>query len=300
MEFLIFSINGGAGKNIAATAVIKAIKKANPDINIIILTAFKEVWLYNPNIYRVYIFGQPSYFYNDFIKDKKVKIFCIDPYLTEDYILKRKHLIEIWCDICGVKFDNETPELFFNQREIEFVKNFYIQDKKLFVIQTNGGFPQDLKISWMRDLPISVAQPIVDKMFQQGFAPIHIRRDDQPALNRTEQFKGSLREMFLLIRFSEKRLFMDSVAQHAAAAVGAHSTVTWVRNSPEILGYSSHHNIVTSAHDELDVFSNSVLEPYDITGNLYQCPFKEGTELFDTEIILTSLENQKNKITLIT
>ncbi len=292
-NFVILSINGGIGKNILATAVVKAIKKCNPDMNIIILTAYKDVWLYNPNVYRVYNYGQTPYFYQDYIKDKKVKIFNIEPYSTSDYILKKKHLIEIWCDLVGVKYNNEKPELFFNQRELDYVKNKIVGDSKILLIQTNGGMQQDVKISWMRDMPLDTAQEVVNKFIGQ-YRIIHVRRQDQPALNNVEVFNGELRELFSLIKFSDKRLFIDSMCQHISSALGKESTVLWVRNNPEILGYSSNHNIVTKVEDEIDVLSNSLFEPYDITGNIYQCPFKEGTKLFDVDEIVESLNNQKN------
>ena len=56
-----------------------------------------------------------------------------------------------------------------------------------------------------------------------------------------------------------------------------------------MLGYKIHDNIVTKAEDEIDVLSESFLEPYDISGNIYQCPFKEGTVLFDADEILKTL-----------
>jgi uncharacterized phage-like protein YoqJ len=42
-KYSIFTISGGAGKNVLATAVVKAIKRSEPDRKIIILTAYKEV-----------------------------------------------------------------------------------------------------------------------------------------------------------------------------------------------------------------------------------------------------------------
>jgi hypothetical protein len=229
------------------------------------------------------------------VKDKKnVRIFNLEPYSTNDYILKNKCLIQIWCELYGIKYKNEMPELYFNQREIEFAKNNIIGDKKNLLIQTNGGGQQDTKISWVRDLPLSTAQEVVEH-FKNEFRIIQIRRDDQPKLNGVDYFTGGLRKIFLLIRFSEKRLFIDSVCQHAAAALKKESTVIWIRNNPEILGYSLHDNIVTKVEDEFNVFSNSVLEPYDITGNIYECPFKEGTKLFDSDEIIASINNQKNK-----
>jgi hypothetical protein len=66
--------------------------------------------------------------------------------------------------------------------------------------------------------------------------------------------------------------------------------VTWVRNTPEVLGYSIHTNIKTMIPDELDTTFNSFLEPYDIGGAIYQSPFREGTQLFDAQQIIVELE----------
>lgn len=294
-SYFIFSISGGAGKNVLATAVIKAIKKSYPEKKIIILTAFKDVWLYNPNIYRVYQHGQTPNFYKDFIQNKDVQICASEPYLTNDYILKKKHLIEIWCDLAGVPYNNEKPELFFNQREIEYSENLRgLNQAPIFVIQTNGGVQQDVKVSWMRDMPIGLAQSIINDLAGR-FRVIHIRRDDQPALQGAEQFKGSLREMMVLIRYSKRRLLIDSVSQHIAAALDKKSTILWVRNNPSVLGYAMHDNIITEVEDELDSISDGLFEPYDITGNIYQCPFKEGTQLFDKNVILKSISLQGEK-----
>ena len=71
-NILIFTVSGGAGKNVLATAVVKAIKKANPETNIIVVTAYKDVWMYNPNVYRTYAFGNTPNFYKDYIKDKRM------------------------------------------------------------------------------------------------------------------------------------------------------------------------------------------------------------------------------------
>lgn len=292
-EFVVLNINGGAGKNVLATAVVKAIKKQTPDIKIIVITAYKDVWVHNPNVYRVYQQGLMQYFYSDYVKDKKTQIIALEPYSTNDYLQRNKHLIEIWCDLAGVKYNNDQPELFFNNREVEFVQRRFLDGRKIFLVQTNGGFQQDVKISWMRDLPLDTAQEVINH-FVNEYRVIHVRRDDQPFLKNTEQFVGSIRDLFLVIRLSEKRLLIDSLCQHVASALKKPSTVLWIRNSPEMLGYAIHDNIVTKVEDEIDTLSNSVLEPYDIAGNIYQCPFKEGTKLFEAEEIIQSLKNQLN------
>lgn len=291
-NFIIFSISGGAGKNILATAVVKAMKKQYPDMNIVVLTAWKDVWLYNPNVYRSYTFQNSPYFYENYIKNKNnIKIFSIDPYQTESYILKNDHLINIWCKLLDIQYNGEMPELFFNKREVEFVQNNVVRNEPIFLIQTNGGADVNNKYSWMRDLPIGVAQEVVEN-FRGEVRLMHIRRDDQLPMKDVEQFKGSLREMFILIRESKYRLFIDSVAQHASMAVGKKATITWVGNNPQVLGYSLHDNIVTDAVEDLHALDFSLLEPYDIAGQIPQCPFAEGAKLFEVEEIIKSVKSQ--------
>ena len=44
-KHIIFHIEGGIGKNIMATAVAKAIKKAHPDRKLIVVSPWAAVWL---------------------------------------------------------------------------------------------------------------------------------------------------------------------------------------------------------------------------------------------------------------
>ena len=290
-NFIIFHVSGGIGKNILATAVVKAIKREYPNWNIIVLTAWKDVWLYNPYIYRSYVFQQSQFFYADYILNKNVLIFALEPYMSQDYLLKRDHLIRIWCQMCGVAYDNETPEMFFNSREIEYVKNNYVKNEPILLVHTHGGGQSDIKHSWMRDMPIEIAQEVVEQ-FRGEVRIMHVRRDDQIPLKDVEQFKGGIRELLVLIRESKYRFFIDSMCQHGAMAVGKKSLVCWIRNHPDILGYSFHDNYVTEAKDEINSLDWSVLEPYDISGQVAQCPFKEGTKLFDVDTIVKNIRNQ--------
>ena len=53
---IIFICDGGIGKNIVGTAVVRAIKKQFPDKNIIVVAGCPDVFMYNPNVYRTYNF----------------------------------------------------------------------------------------------------------------------------------------------------------------------------------------------------------------------------------------------------
>ena len=70
MEYIVFQISGGVGKNVIATAVVRAMNLKYPDRKILILTAHPDIWINNPRIHRVIQFGQTAYFYDDYIDGK--------------------------------------------------------------------------------------------------------------------------------------------------------------------------------------------------------------------------------------
>ena len=95
MKFSVMHIEGGIGKNILATAVVSSLKTAEPDRKIILVTAWPQVWFNNPDVHEIYPMGQVANFYKNYIKDKDTKVFRLEPYHTEDYILNKNHLIRI-------------------------------------------------------------------------------------------------------------------------------------------------------------------------------------------------------------
>ena len=76
-EYSIFHIEGGLGKHVLATAVAKCIKNNHPNRELIIVCAYPEVFLNLDYVDRVYRIGMTPYFYDDYIKDKGRKTYCI-------------------------------------------------------------------------------------------------------------------------------------------------------------------------------------------------------------------------------
>ncbi len=299
--FSVLTINGGIGKNIAATAVVKAIKREYPDTKIVIVTGWAEVWNNNENVYRVYRHNNTPYFYSDYVQGKDVNMFCLEPYSTDEYLLKENHLIDIWCKLCGVERKGEMPELIINEREKIFFTVKY-GNAPYVIIQTNGGAEnQTYKYSWMRDMPMGIAQKIVDEYNTRGqYRVFHIRRDDQPALNNVAQISApSIRELFWLVGNAANNVIIDSFAQHAAAALGAKADVFWIGNSPKVLGYPAHNNIVSKAAFEYENTRDYPFEPYDISGAIEQYPFKDGIDnIFDEQEVFKAIFMKPDDITI--
>lgn len=290
-EYIIFHVEGGLGKNIAATAVVKAINNQYPNKKIVVVTAWEEAWYHNPNVYRVYKFGQLSYFYDDFVFDN-TKIFRYDPYHSEDFILKRDHLVPLWCKQFGIEYNGEAPEMFLTPREIEMAQD-KIQPQAglpIMVIQTNGGAGgQYSKKSWARDIPIDTAQEIVDH-YKNKYRILHIRREDQPALNNVEPLTLPLRELFPVLLLSSKRLLIDSFVQHFCAAAELPSVVCWVSNTPNMFGYDINKNIMP-VQDKISKFNKyAYLEENDITGNISEYPYP-SLDIFNKNEIIEAIDS---------
>ena len=131
MNNIIFAIEGGLGKSIMATAVLKAIKAQYKKANILVSTAYPDVFINNPNVNKIITSANNSGIYRDYVQNKDAKVFISDPYSTSDYITESKHLIEIWCDMFGIKYNGEMPELFLSKAEKQYFEPFYRLDKPI-------------------------------------------------------------------------------------------------------------------------------------------------------------------------
>lgn len=287
---IIFQINGGCGKCVMATAVCEAIKKEYPEDNLIVVSGYSDVFLNNPNVHRAFSFGNISYFYDEYVDNKEILLLAHDPYLQTSYVKEEKNLIEIWCDLFNVPYNNEQPKIYLNDREVNFFKKKFQSDKPIFLLQTNGGAFSDQKYSWARDIPSSVAVQIIDT-FKDEYNIVHIRREDQIGFANTTPIMDSFRSLCVLTALSSKRLFMDSCSQHTAAAMGLSSTVCWIGTNPDVFGYEIHDNIKSNPFTNKPELKNSYLQKFNIIGDLLEFPYNNESEIFDIEKIISSLKS---------
>jgi len=286
-KYVILQIEGGIGKNVIATAVVRAIeKKFNKERKIVIVTAYPDIWELNPRVHKVLQFGQITHFYEDFIQNKDTLVMIQDPYRDNDYIFRQKHLAQIWCDMYDIQWDGEQTELYFTQLENDFVQTLINKDKPIFLINAFGGAQnQTHKYSWARDIPPVLAQEIVDEA-NKHYRVIQVRREDQIALKNCEYLSLSIRQLALALIQSDKRLLIDSYLQHAAASLNLPSVVLWACNSPRVFGYKIHTNI--SAKLQAASLKNSMYEPFDILGDPLQLATHPGS-LYNKVDVLKAL-----------
>ena len=289
---IILQVDGGLGKSIMATAIIKVIRKRYKNSKIIIVTGFPDVFLNNPDVYETYQLTQIHGFYLKFIKDQKCKIFVADPYSSSDFILDKPiSLLKTWCELYGLKYNNEQPQIYLTQPEIDYFTPYYTTDKPILAIQTNGG-PAGLgyQYTWTRDIPDPTVLELIEH-YKDNYTIIHIKREDQKIYPDTMQALDSYRSIAILLQLSDKRLLIDSFGQHMAAALNLKSTVCWSNTKPEIFGYKIHDNVKAEPKTKEEDFSNSMYGPYGLSENIHNIPYNELDEVFNTDKIITSINN---------
>ena len=289
-RYIVWHIEGGLGKNVAATALIESLQNKYSDRKIIIVASYPDVFINHPIVYRVYKVGNTQYFYDDFIKDKDTIVFKHEPYFETNHIMKRKHLIENWCNLLGIEYTNQYPVLNFNLVQ-QRLANMWKREKPVLVIQTNGGpFNSGLIYSWTRDIPFDVALMIAEK-YSKTHHIIQVCKPSSRKLPNVEVLdeQMSSMEIFLLLAIADKRILIDSCLQHAAAALNVESDVFWIGTSPKNFGYVLHNNIVANPPTNVTKMIDSYLFDYSFDGVTHECPYFTIEEMFNVSEIIKNI-----------
>jgi len=294
-KYTIFHIDGGIGKHIAATAVARCIKNNYPDRELIVVCAYPSPFINLNFVDRVYKTGITPYFYQDYILDKDSLLFKHEPYFTTDHIHENKNLIQNWCDLYNLKYNNEKPELVFNLREKQLSEVLWTSDKPIMVLQSSGGLYESenlIRYKWTRDMPIGLMNKIVEE-FKPYYNIFQVVKKNGILAEGTvpvdQQY--SVMELMTILLRSNKRVLIDSALQHGAAALDLPSTVLWIGTSPKVFGYEIHNNIVANQIKDFKL-PDSYLFDYNFEGTSHECPYINEEQMFDVDSIIDSIKKQ--------
>lgn len=295
-KYVIFHVDGGIGKNIQATSVAHAIAEHHPDRRLIVVASWLEPWIHNPKIWRYYRNGITPYFHEDFIQDQDTVVYRAEPYHSTGYHKKQTSLPEAWCDMIGVPFKRTDTRLYFNQLEVEEAKCWLQKNcsKPIMLLQTSGGSVANptFPFSWFRDIPAPIAQRVVDH-FKHKYNILHIGYQEQYKLQDVFSLSIPLRNLMSLFPYSEKRLFMDSFSQHAAAALNLPSVTCWIANSSKVFGYSIHKNIHSKIDFTLAQNFDGYLDAFGLQSPNFLCPSNYDLQtVLNVDEIIAAVEAQ--------
>lgn len=294
-KYAIFNVQGGIGKHIAATAVAKCIKNNFPDRELIVVCAWPSPFINLDFVDRVYKEGMTPYFYQDYVLGKDSLLFKHEPYFTTDHIHGNKSLIENWCELYGLEYNGEKPQLVFNLREKQLANVLWQSDKPIFLLQSSGGLynqPDGPVYKWTRDMPVDMTNKIVEE-FKENYNVFQVVKANglvaEGAIPIANEY--SVMELMTILLRSDKRLFIDSSLQHGAAALDLPSTVMWIGTNPKVFGYDLHDNIVAKQLPEFKL-PDSFIFNYNFEGITHECPYKTEEEMFDVDEIISSVKRQ--------
>ena len=293
-KYSLFHVQGGFGKHIAATAVAKCIKNNHPSRELILTAVYTEIYQNLPFVDRVYQLGNTSYYYQTYVEDMDSLIFANEPYFTTDHVNKKLPLIQTWSKMYGLKYKGEMPQITFNHLQKKIAKNFWTtraNGKPIMVMQTNGGLLNEQRpYLWARDMPITLAQKLVDH-YEKDYHIFQITKPAGEVLDGVEVIKDPMSNMELvsILLQSEKRIFIDSCMQHAAAALKMPSVVLWNGTSPKVFGWEMHTNIQARKPAKFKL-PNSVFFDFDFIGVEAEYPYvDEDEEIFDFDKIIEAV-----------
>lgn len=284
---IIFQINGGLGKSVMATSVCKSIKIKYPESKLILITAYPDVFLNNPNVDKCFRHNELKYFYKDYVENQDFLFFGQDPYMTNEHIKKEKHLIQTWCEMFDLPFVQNHGEFFLTSREIQFYSRKHSFKKPILVLQTSGS-AGDIAYNWTRDISPTTSSVIIDA-FKDQYSIVHVRNENQISYNDTNSFTDNIRAVAVMIQLSDKRILMDSCCQHIAAAFNLPSNVLWVTTDPKVFGYDLHNNIVAQPETSSISLKDSFLTKYELIGNISDFPYNNESEIFESKLLVQSL-----------
>lgn len=240
----ILEMTGGIGKHIMASSFIKWLNEKYPDSKISIISAYPEIFEYNPRIFRNLRLGQP-YLFEDYIKGRDLR--RGEPYgMIEYYRSENKmHLNKVWPKAYGFNeyIDNPEMELYLTQGEEMDGKIFNEQNPNLLTLQAFGGLPPGAMYSKekidssQRDMPYEFACKIVAMFLQRGFRILQIRNAGERPLPNTIQLQLPFRNVLPISKYSMGHIGIDSSMMHGAAVFKKPQLIFWGNTHKDNLGY---------------------------------------------------------------
>lgn len=234
---------GGMGFHIMFSSLIRWLNEKYPKSKINVISAYPELFEYNPRIYRNLRLDQP-YLFEDYIK--KTDYRTGSPYQMHDFYHKRMHMMKLLPKAFGFNDYNQKPqsEIFFTKGEEIDGQIFNKQNMPLLTFQMCGGLPMGVQPSRMkldsiqRDLPFKFAIKVAQSLLNKGFHLLQIRSESEPRIPGTIQIQLPFRNILPIIKHSIGHVGIDSSGMHGAAIFKKPQLIFWGQTHKDNLGYN--------------------------------------------------------------
>jgi len=294
MDYVI-EIQGGIGKHIMATSFIKWLNEKNPKKKITVVSAYPELFEYNPRIWRNLRLDQP-YLFEDYIDGNDYR--KGEPYALYEYYHEKMHLCEVYPKAYRFNSYNKDfeTEIYLTKGEEMDGKMFCQQNQPVITLQTLGGLPPGASPNRMkmdssqRDMPAKLAMKIVMGLVKKGFKVLQIRGPSEAPIPNTLQIQLPFRNLLPIIKNSVGHVGIDSSGMHAAAVFKKPQLIFWGHTHKDNLGYK--YDGFFDCFNEHGMHCRPHCQLPDRTGLF---PYKDKKEGFEFDYTDKQIEEYVNK-----
>jgi hypothetical protein len=240
----VIQLNGGIGKCICATSMIKWVNDKYPDRKITVISPWPELFEYNPRVWRNLPMNQ-AYLYEDYIKGKDYRIG--DPYNLIEYYReeKKEHICELYPKAYGFEEKDKyfETEFYTTVGEENDSINFKNSGPPVFTIQFHGGIPQGQPVpqhksdGTQRDMQVQLGTAITNKLRQKGFRVLQVAQQNEPAIPGALRMNLPFRRYICMIPQIVGHIGIDSSMMHGVATYKVPQLIFFGQTHKDNLGY---------------------------------------------------------------
>ena len=303
----VYIIEGGIGKHVFFTSMIKKLAEKSARGKIIVMSSYPDIFENNPLVLRSLSRNTP-YVYEDLILNKDNQIYFADPYFDSGVIQNKTHVIESWSTKLNIEYNKEdTPKIYPMPNLQNDARKFKKENGKFIIVQFQCGqspLEQDFKEPYKyqgfeRSIPFDVAQKIIDGI-KENYPDLTIVNFTLP--NEYSSLKNCIRldapYLFYhaLLEEAETFIGINSCLMHFAGALNKTGIVLWGGTSPKVWGYDFHINLSGSCSQNNLYCSRPFLRDlgdFNSSGEKWQCPNPTCMNI-EPEEILSNLKTLIN------
>lgn len=262
MKKCIINVEGGLGKNVMLTAILKKFKEQHEYDEVYVISPYHDVFKSCSVVTDAFPPMQGT-LYQELVLDDDCDIFWKEPYSNQRFIKKQCHLFDAWAEELGFTLatdaDEYIPQLDRIAEEYPHVKE--AADKYLnewnhdfCIVQFNGGqsplMAQDGKVTY-NDHQEAIkrnyfkGQRIVELLKEKypTATIVHFALPNEPTIEGTVKIQVPYLTYHLLAAEAKAIVCTDSSLQHLATGVCDNVTVIWGETRPEHFGYACNNNV---------------------------------------------------------
>lgn len=266
MKKCLINVEGGLGKNVMLTSILKEFKEQKGYDEIYVISPYHDVFKACSVVTEAFPPMQGT-LYQELVLDEDCDIYWKDPYNNQRFIKKQCHLFEAWAEEFGFELyhpgDEYTPVLDKIESEFPAVKNAadkYLEEWKhnFCIVQFNGG---QSPLGPMRDqngnpVPYVSTQEAIKRNYFKGeqivkllkekypdTTIVHFALPNEPTIEGTVKVEVPYLTYHLLAAEAKAIVCTDSSLQHLSTGVCDNITVIWGETRPEHFGYACNNNV---------------------------------------------------------